>query len=196
MKKFLFLIAALSLWTWTLSAQIVPGIQYSDLKYIYNEKDYKGNSDDAYSPALAGIGSFFIPGLGQFCCGEKGRGLGLFAGSLAIDGAMFFSGAQLVYYFNRDENGLVKLDEDGQLFTDPKEAERWSTYFGGFMIVGIVYGVICCIDAVKVAKVRNLYLRDLKGITSTGIELYPSLDIVQGSAGAEAVTGLTLSMKF
>ena len=154
MKRLLFFVLFTMLFADNLGAQIVPGLQYSDLQNIYYAKEYKHMPGDPYSPALSALGSFFIPGLGQFCCGEKGRGLGMFAAGAAIDAAMIFSVTQFTYY----------LDPDGALFTNVDEAAKWAYASLGFTIGAVVYGIVCSIDAISVAKVRNMYYRDLKGL--------------------------------
>ena len=102
MKRLLFFVLFILLFADNLGAQIVPGLQYSDLKNIYYAREYKHIEGDPYSPALSAIGSFFIPGLGQFCCGERGRGLGMFAAGAAINAAMIFSAVSLYAGFGKD----------------------------------------------------------------------------------------------
>ena len=47
-------------------------ISYRDIANIYNPRAYVEQFDDPYSPAGAGVASFFIPGLGQCIDGEWG----------------------------------------------------------------------------------------------------------------------------
>ena len=195
MKKLLLLIAAITIWSATLGAQIVPGLHYPDLKYIYNIKEYRWQKNDPYSPALSAVGSLFIPGIGQFCCGETGRGIGLFAGGLAIDGAFIFSATQFVYFINKDEDGNVNL-VDGQIFTDYEEAAKWAGATIAFGLVAIGYGVFSSIDAVKVAKIRNMYWRDLQKQTSLELDMRPSLTFARKADSVTPVAGMTLSVKF
>ena len=51
------------------------GMKYKELKDIYDFREWHGGYEK-YSPLWCGVGSLFIPGLGQICCGEWGRGLG------------------------------------------------------------------------------------------------------------------------
>lgn len=186
MKRLLFFVLFTVLFADTLGAQIVPGLQYSDLKNIYYAREYKHMPGDPYSPALSAIGSFFIPGLGQFCCGERGRGLGMFAAGAAIDAAMIFSVTQFVYY----------IDVDGAIFKDVDEAAKWAGASFGFTLGALAYGVICSIDAVNVAKVRNMYSRDLNKLQAVELNVYPSLDFARTQKGATPAAGVTLSMRF
>lgn len=186
MKRLLFFALFTVFFADTLSAQIVPGLQYSDLKNIYYAREYKHMPGDPYSPVLSAVGSFFIPGLGQFCCGERGRGLGMFAAGAAIDAAMIFSLNQFVYY----------LDVNGALFTDVDEAAKWAYASIGFTVGAVVYGIISSIDAVNVAKVRNMYYRDLNKLETMELKLYPSLDFARTQKGATPAAGVTLSLQF
>ena len=194
MRRFLLIIAVATLSSSALSAQIVPGIEYSDLKYIYNAREYKKMPGDPYSPFLSAVGSFFIPGLGQFCCGEKGRGLGMFAAGVAIDGAFIFCGSQFVYYLNSDSNGLIDLN--GDLFTDFNEAAKWAGAAFTLGGIALAYGIFCSIDAVSVAKVRNMYWRDLQKLTNVQLEVHPSLGFAPNANNATPVAGMALSVKF
>lgn len=196
MRRFLLLLAVMVFWQTNMAAQIVPGIKYSDLKYIYNVKEYKRMQGDPYSPFLAGTGSLFIPGLGQFCCGEKGRGIGMFAAGLAIDGAFYFSASQFVYYINKDSEGNLVFDENGQLFSDEAEAGRWGGYAATFGGIALLYGIYSCVDAVKVAKVRNMYSRDLRNLSTVEFDIYPSLRFVPYQQSVTPAAGMTLAIKF
>ncbi|MBO4416697.1 MAG: hypothetical protein J5801_01090 [Bacteroidales bacterium] len=186
MKRLLFFALFAVIFADTLSAQIVPGLQYSDLKNIYYAREYKHMPGDPYSPALSAVGSFFIPGLGQFCCGEKGRGLWMFAAGAAIDAAMIFSATQFIYY----------LDVNGALFTDYDEAAKWAGATFGFTLGALAYGVFSSIDAVNVAKVRNMYYRDLNKLQAIELNMYPSLNFARTQKGATPAAGVTLSMRF
>lgn len=186
MKRLLFFVLFTVLFSDTIGAQIVPGLKYSDLKNIYYAKEYKHMQGDPYSPALSAVGSFFIPGLGQFCCGERGRGLGMFAAGAAIDAAMIFSVAQFIYY----------IDVEGAIFKDVDEAAKWAGASFGFTLGALAYGVFCSIDAVNVAKVRNMYCRDLNKLQAMELSVYPSLDIARTQKGATPAPGVTLSMRF
>ena len=55
-------------------ADIVPGMKYKDLKKIYNYSDWYSAPGDKTNPALMGVCSWLIPGLGQMISGELGRG--------------------------------------------------------------------------------------------------------------------------
>ena len=54
---------------------IVPRLKYSQYKRMYNPKEYQPSPYDKYNPALVGVLSFFIPGLGNYMVGQVGTGV-------------------------------------------------------------------------------------------------------------------------
>ena len=62
---------------------IASGMQYKQLKKIYNHKMYTETLYDRYAPGWAGMASFIMPGLGQMTCRETGRGFAWLGGALA-----------------------------------------------------------------------------------------------------------------
>jgi len=64
--------------------------QYKINKTRYDYRTYTYQDGDKYNPAVAGITSFLIPGLGQVISGETIRGLAFFGGfSLALASTSF-----------------------------------------------------------------------------------------------------------
>lgn len=53
-------------------------LSYAEKKEMFPAKGYKYQKGDAYSPAVASIFSFIIPGLGQVYANEPLRGLNFF----------------------------------------------------------------------------------------------------------------------
>jgi len=51
-------------------------------------------------------------------------------------------------------------------------------------------------DAVRVAKVKNMYYQDMTGGRSFEMDMYPSVQYALTSDGAKPVAGMTLSMRF
>ena len=84
MKRFFIMLAAVVLTATTLSAQIVPGMKYRDLKNMYNPRQYVRNAADPYSKGWSAVASAVVPGLGQMICKETGRGIGILAGDVAL----------------------------------------------------------------------------------------------------------------
>lgn len=155
---------------------ITPNMKYKQLKSLYNYKDYYSSSADRYNPAVSGVASFFIPGLGQIICGEAGRGLGYLGGHL---GGMLL--ARAITGAGTDEYGYIST---GAALTSL------------IIYTGVIALDICAIvDGVRVAKVKNMYEHDLRNI-DLSVDLYPSVNLVQMNNSTQPVVGLTLSMTF
>ncbi|MBR4818303.1 MAG: hypothetical protein IKZ72_06680 [Bacteroidales bacterium] len=197
MKRILIMLAAVVFTATTLSAQIAPGMKYRELKGIYNPKEYFKSSVDPYSRGWSGLASAVVPGLGQLVCGEAGRGIAVFAGDFAFGVAAGVCVNKFYDYVQRDANGNIQRDADGNLvITDEKAALKWGLGLIGVAAGNAVYWVWNICDAVKVAKVKNMYYQDLQGGRAIDIDLYPSVDFAMTSNGMTPVTGMTLSMKF
>ena len=88
MKRFIIILAiamasALGASAQVANTELTEGMKYKQLKHMYNYKEYSETMYDRYSPAGAGIASFFIPGLGQMISREVGRGFAWFGGAAA-----------------------------------------------------------------------------------------------------------------
>lgn len=197
MKKLVILFAAIVLSATMLSAQVVPGMKYKELKHMYNARDYVKSAGDPYSPGWLGFGSFVIPGLGQVLSGETGRGLAIFGGSLVIDvvGSVFAN--RMVDCFERDSEGNLVKDQNGDPICNDKEKAKkmlWGVVASG--TAALVYDIWNICDAVKVAKVKNMYNQDLQGRRSMEVGLYPAVDFAVLPDGVKPVAGMTLSVQF
>ena len=60
MKRFFIMLAAVVLTATTLSAQIVPGMKYRDLKNMYNPRQYVRNAADPYSKGWSAVASAVV----------------------------------------------------------------------------------------------------------------------------------------
>ena len=146
MKKILFIFTCLVVFVFTSNAQ------YKINKTQYNPKQYVHEVGNPYNPTVAGLTSFFIPGLGQMFSGEFVRGLTF----LGIWGGSF---AAILYGF-----------EDAE-----------ALFFGG-MIVFLVTPIWAIIDAVKVAKVNNMAWRDRQGnVLSLQVNPYIGANTINNS---------------
>lgn len=154
-----------------------PNMKYKELKGLYNYKEYEATFADRYSPGWTGVASAFIPGLGECINGEWGRGLGKFFGNVAL---------------MTTANVFVQKS-----YVDPYSA--WQT--------GIVVGVVCyaaalgldiwsIVDAVRIAKVKNMYEQDLRKTYAIDVDLYPSVDYIHLASGVQPTTGFTFVVRF
>ena len=148
-----------------ISCSVVSG-QYAEKKSKFNYKEYSYQAGDRYEPSLAGVCSFLIPGLGQVASGETARGLG------------FLSGYVLSY-------GMIlgSVDHEGNI----KNLAQARTGAIGLIVIWI-WSIV---DAVQVAKVNNLALREKNKISS--IRLQPT--ILPNGNSNKIATGLRLSIK-
>ena len=150
---------------------IRPGMKYSELKDLYNYKEYIRGLIQNHNPTGVGVASFFIPGLGQMICGEGWRGTAFLGGWL---GASVLQALALQYSFDHDTEILYLLGTATTL---------------GIKIWSIV-------DATRVAKVKNMYERDLMRTYSINVDLHPSVNYIKTSTGIQPTAGLTLAMRF
>ena len=153
---------------------IVPGMKYKELKKIYDYKEYVPGLVQNYSPAWSGVASFFIPGLGQMVCGSVGRGFAFLGGAVGCYTVMY-SGALL---------GFAGESAVGQVLMCVASA-------------GALAIEICSIvDAVRMAKVKNMYENDLRRKYSFDMKLYPSVGCVRSADGLQPAPGMTLAFRF
>lgn len=169
-------------------ADLRAGMKYKDLKNIYNHKEYVSGVGDKHSPALMGVCSWIIPGLGQMISGEVGRGCGWLGGAIGSSVVMGIG------------SGLISSAVDDYYYDDYDAAEA-KEIAGGVLIaagaVALLTVDICAIvDAVRVARVRNMYEQDLRKMNYS-FELHPSVDYIRTPSGSlQPTAGLALAMKF
>jgi len=135
------------------NSSIITGKAKKDIKYLKNKypiKNYSYQKTDKYSPGLAGVLGL-VPGVGHMYAGEPIRGL-LFLGGLSASFVAFVGGYALAW----SGEYMISLP----------------LFFGGAIGVMVIY-VCNIIDAIQVAKVKNLVIRD-KNIS---INLIPSIRI-------------------
>lgn len=150
---------------------VSPGMKYKELKRLYNYKEYVPGLADRYSPGWTGVASFFIPGLGECINGEWGRGLGKFGGNLLLQTLASFA--------------ISDLDTEA----------------GGYVITALCAGILAIdiysiVDAVHIAKVKNMYEQDLRRQYSFDMKLSPSVNYVPSGNTIQPVVGMTLALRF
>jgi hypothetical protein len=186
MKRFIILIAiamasALGASAQVADTELVEGMKYKQVKHMYNYKEYSETMYDRYSPAGAGIASFFIPGLGQMISREVGRGFAWLGGSLA---AYILTGVGGVVTSSGEYYGESQLENTGAII-------------GLVGMVSMLTVDICAIvDAVRVAKVKNMYEQDLRKKYSFDVDFHPSVNYIQTANGVQPTAGLALALKF
>lgn len=153
---------------------IRAGMKYKELKNIYNYSDWYSGLGDKYNPALMGVCSWLIPGLGQMISGEVGRGFGWLGGSI---GCSVLLGIGSNYAVSEPSWELGPI----------------------LMVAGslalLTVDICAIVDACRVAKVRNMYEQDLRKMNYS-LELHPSIDYIQMANRVQPTAGLTLAMRF
>lgn len=161
--------------------EIVPYMKYKTLKNIYNYKDYVKSDIGKHSVGGCGWASFFIPGLGQMICGEVGRGFAWLGGYLAAYTAVgvggVFVGSAKYYVSDQLNNAGTAIALIG--FASMATLDIWSI-----------------VDAVRVAKVKNMYENDLVKKYTFDVDLYPSVNYIKTASGIQPTAGLTFALKF
>jgi len=188
MKKVILLsVILLAIFSSTTNAQY-----YKVNKLKYDSRLYTLEFGDPYNPALSGVCSWLIPGLGQVICGETGRGLAFFGGYAAC-GVVFMVGTISAAVSGTNEN-MYNYGSSGYIYTSAPNSG------GGAMLLGLAgmaaVSIWSIVDAVKVAKVNNMYIRDLKKTSSLNLELAPYVTQININNQISTPVGLTMRVKF
>ena len=159
---------------------VTEGMSYSQYKDYYDKKYYIAQPGDPYSPTWAGVASFLIPGLGQGVAGEWGRAAWIIGANVGFTVvALLFQESFVNYltYYNQPFPAMYIAVLAGWLAFD-----IWSIT-----------------DAVKIAKVKNMYNQDIRGQRTA--ELHYSLSPYVAPApdfggGLQMATGMSLTLSF
>ena len=162
------------------AVELLPGTKYKNLKHIYDYKDYQPSVYESHSPGGMGVASCFIPGLGQMISGEIGRGLAWMGGHF---GAYLVTGLGSAMLQSGEYYGSEDLTSYGTLF-----------FLTGLASI-LAVDICAIVDAVRVAKVRNMYEYDLyKKLYS--LDLHPSVNYILTPTGTQPTAGFTLALNF
>ena len=146
--------------------------QYKIDRLSYDYSTYSYQAGDRYSPALAGIASSILPGLGQAVTGEPGRGAAFFGGVVGSIGVVMLVSVLTFDYDNQNPVwGIVG-------------------YSG---VLGIYIWNIA--DAVRVAKVNNLAFRDKNRILCD-LQIKPYLNTSYYTQDRSVSAGLSIKFRF
>jgi len=158
---------------------VTLGMKYSEYKDLYDPHDYSYDQNDRFSPAVSGVASFFIAGLGQMINEQTLKGVGMLAGELGF----FVAG-----YFVAD-----KVKQEGNKTTI--KANGWSI---ACWCASLAIDIWSICDAVNVAKIKNLYWRDCEHLISNSceIKILPDLAFIPSGQGLQPTAGLALSIRF
>jgi hypothetical protein len=156
---------------------ITPNMKYKELKSLYNYTEYTPTFAHRHSPGWSGVASFFIPGLGECINNEWGRGLGKFFGNVALMTTANVCVARS--YIDYAPAWQIEIGVAVVCYTAALGLDIWSI-----------------VDAVRIAKVKNMYEQDLRKLYTLDVDLYPSVNYVQLGNKIQPTAGFTLAMKF
>lgn len=122
----------------------LPPLSVKELKERYSISSYTPLGSDLYNPASAGIESFLIPGLGQMIAGYPWRGAAFF-----VTESVLTTAATTALAYQR---------------ATPNSNKAITYSIAGICLgLALASHIYCIVDAVQIAKLKNLYLRDLNG---------------------------------
>lgn len=169
-----------SAYTPNTTQSITEGMSYSQYKDFYDKKMYVPQLGDMYSPTWAGVASFLIPGLGQGVAGEWGRAAWMIAANIGMGVVTILSYPSFndyITYYNQPFPLLYFASLAGRL----------------------VFDIWTITDAVKIAKIKNMYYQDIRGQRMAELQysimpfVAPALDF---GSGSETMAGLSLTLSF
>ena len=184
MKKLLFVSLLLFALVAHTSAQ-----RYSINKYKYDSRLYLPQFGDTYNPALSGVCSFLIPGLGQMISGEVGRGLG-FLGGYTGCGVIYVVGVAQYYssLYNYSGNNY-----NGNPFSANKSGIGTMLLGAGGMVAVSIWSIV---DAVKVAKVNNMYIQDMRKKSAVSLQFAPYIEPISINNEVSVPVGISMRVTF
>ena len=196
MKKILIAVVVALVTMASANAQVAPGMKYKDLKGMYDTKEYVQQAIDPYRVGWTKFFSFFTPGLGHIMMGEVGRGF-IFVGAEAVCTSIIRdSWDGLKPYLVYDGNGTVTG------FSDRDAAGKHITGVLVGLAGTLATSIWACIDAGKIAKVKNMYYQDMYGrhaSVNVGLEPYFSFTPSPATPVSSSLTptaGMSLRVSF
>ena len=163
------------------SPYVTEGMRYKDYKHLYDRHYYSHQFGDPYIPTLAGVASWLIPGLGQGLCDEWGRGAAIFGGYIL---GTFGWAVSIVGTTHAGPYG------SNTFYPDPTVILLSSTLLAAYNIWNII-------DAVHVAKIKNMYYQDIHGRqASFNLSLSPCVTYINTPNATTPAMGLSLNLGF
>jgi len=182
MKKSLLLILLCISAFSTINAQT-----YSEKVEKYDTHQYVKQFGDPYSPVLAGVASYFIPGLGQIICDESSRGFAFLGGYVGCFALMTWGYTEM--YVSVFEG----LQESS--YTSPNMRGSGKMMLGVAGMLGI--SIWSIVDAVHVAKVNNMFYQDhFKRTGNIQLDVEPYVEPLTLCNQVTVPVGLTLKATF
>lgn len=159
---------------------VSEGMRYKDYKKLYNYHHYTRQFGDPYNPTLSGVASWLIPGLGQGICDEWGRGAAIFGGYVAI--SLGWAATIVTTATYNPYNNTYTANPSTLLLTTALLA---------------TYNIWNIVDAVHVAKIKNMYYQDLHAKqASIQMSLSPCVTYINTPEANAPVMGLSMHIGF
>lgn len=151
-------------------AEIWEGMRYKEYSSLYDARYYIAQPGDLYSPAWCGVASI-IPGLGQAIAGEWGRAAGFFFSCLGLN-------SLYIVALSEYETTLATLAS----------------------LCNLAVNIWSIVDAVNVAKVKNMYWQDINTQRySFNFDIEPLLTCAPAAGtpnNMQPVAGLSVKLSF
>ena len=188
MKK-IILIALLLMAAFSANAQYAAAPKYKELKNIYNPYSYVKSDADPYNVSWAGVFGFFVPGSAQLMMQESGHGWAFLGGSAVC--------YLLLDNISDDLNKLIVTDSEGNLaFSDQDKAAKLMARALGVLAIDLGISIWSCIDAKRIAKVKNLYYQDMTAKKSVKFNVDPYVSYTPTRNSVAPVAGLSFNLAF
>lgn len=159
---------------------VSEGMRYRDYKKLYNYRNYTRQFGDPYNPTLSGVASWLIPGLGQGICDEWGRGAAIFGGYVAI--SLGWAATIVTTATYNPYNNTYTANPSTLLLTTALLA---------------TYNIWNIVDAVHVAKIKNMYYQDLHGEhANVRLGITPYITYLNTPETSSPALGLSFGMSF
>ena len=173
------------------SAAFAQKASYKELRQTYAPGDYVKSDADAYSVFWTGLESFGIPGAGQLMMKENKRGWIFLGSSIVINAIGNGIADDLLQLIDKDANGDWTIPD-----ANKDKVKSKAIALGCVALAELGVSIWSCVDAVKVAKVKNQYYQDLQKKHAFSATLYPSVDLAHTAAGVAPAPGMTLAVRF
>lgn len=166
-----------------------PVLSYRYCRNRYNTVGFVRNGTDPYVPFYAGALAYLCPGLGHVYDGEILRGAAFLTGTYCCLGV----GVSLL---SARHNTEVRYDPQyDRYYEETVIGSSGSTLGTLFILGGAAIWIWNICDAVKVAKVKDLYFRDLTGRRSSlNARIEPNLGFAPVTG--QPTAGLSLRLSF
>ncbi len=174
------------------AGDVYQGMKFREYKKFYDPRDYVPMYGDRYSPVASGVCSWLVPGMGQMICGEVGRGFA------------FMGGCAASLYMMMVGLAIMPVDNPGYPNDDFQSEHRgYEAASAVLMMTGMIgyltSHIWSIVDAPRVAKIKNMYRRDVYDMASVSLRLEPYVATTAGMApnsGLPLAAGASLKVRF